>query len=245
MPPRNRHVPAIATLCAAICTMHVASARADEHEILRGQRMLSAALASSAIEHSANQDVSTPRTPEQQLLMFVISPRYNAYLWAHPETLPYVVDRAVEPGFLLAAYQATWRPEAYLHFLSGWTDIEKLRAYFELVDPNVIVTWATTASDPTMRSGAYTRLSDAGKLARWVKFAMGGRLPDVIEPAKAAATYTAWLSLSLDARMSRQLRDSVRVLNPAQHLVMANAVMDAGMHALQRFVLPYPDALDP
>lgn len=234
MPPENRWSILVALSLAIVFLAPGPHARADNFDIARGQRMLSAALASSAIEHSAGEDVTTPRTPDQQMLMFLISPRYNAYLWAHPETLPHVVDRAAEPGFLIAAYQATWRPDAYLHFLNGWMDIEKLRTYFELIDPHVMVTWA----DPRIWITIPARLADQGRIARWTHFAMGGRLPELVEPALSADTYAAWLMLPFDARSATRLREPLRVVNPVQPLIMADAIMDSGMRALRRFAEP-------
>lgn len=45
-----------------------------------GHRRLGVALASSATELKAGREVSTSRTPEEMLLMFLINPRYNAFV---------------------------------------------------------------------------------------------------------------------------------------------------------------------
>jgi hypothetical protein len=155
MPPRNERLSLCQSLRIVLVSLLTtclvpadSTVGADNFDPVRGKRVLGAALASSAIELSAGEERSTPRAPEQLLLMFLINPRYNAYLWRHPETMPSLADRMSEPGFALAAYQAVMKPDSYLHFLKGWTDIEKLRGYFEIMDPAVIQGWAGAAMNP-------------------------------------------------------------------------------------------------
>jgi hypothetical protein len=216
-----------------------------DFDALRGKRVLGAALASSAMEHSAGEDVSTPRTPENLLLMFLISPRYNAYLWKHPETMPNLMDRMTEPGFMLATYRATMQPEACLHFLQGWTDLEKMRSYFEMLDPKVILAWAGAAADPASYRAMFERLSDPGKLRNWMTFAMGSRVQEILEPLLSPQTYVLWLTLPFSPATATQLQGPMRMLNPAQPLIMASTMLDSGMQAMQRFISPASPISDP
>jgi len=81
LPSRRQRLQIVLVSLLTVCLLPQDSAAgADDFDPVRGKRVLGAALASSAMEHSAGQDISTPRTPEQLLLMFLINPRYNAYL---------------------------------------------------------------------------------------------------------------------------------------------------------------------
>lgn len=219
-------------------TLAAGLARAEDFDPARGKRVLGATLASSAMEHNADKEFSTPRTPEELLLMFLINPRYNAYLWRHPETLPSLMDRMIEPGFILATYQAALRPDSYLHFLKGWTDIEKMRGYFEIMDPAVFVGWAGAAMSPVGYLAMAQRLAAPGKLRNWTVFALGGRLPEMIQPVANPEMYAAWFTLPVDPDTHAQLQGPMRILNPAQPMVMWSAAMDSGLQALRRFAMP-------
>lgn len=231
--PRFRFLPPLVALVLA-----AGGAHAEDFDPARGKRVLGAALASSAMEHNADKEFSTPRTPEELLFMFLINPRYNAYLWRHPETLPSLMDRMTEPGFLLAAYQAALRPESYLHFLKGWTDIEKMRSYFEIMDPAVFVGWAGAAVSPFSYLAMAQRLTAPEKLRNWTGFAFGGRLPEMIQPVANQDMYMAWFSLPVNPHTYAQLQGPVRMLNPVQPLVMWSAAMDSGLEAIRRFTMP-------
>lgn len=227
----------LAFLIALLAVLSSPPASAD-FDAVRGKRVLGAALASSAMEHSGGEDLSTPRTPEQLLLMFLVSPRYNAYLWTHPETMPSLMNRMSEPGFLLAAYQAAMQPEIYLHFLQGWTDLEKMRSYFEILDPAVCLAWGSLATSPASYISMYERMSDPVKLRNWMTFAMGSRIPEMLQPVVSPQTYTTWLTLPFNPRTAADLQGPMQMLNPMQPMIMWNTVVDSGMQAMQRFISP-------
>ncbi len=228
-----RLLPLLAALALA-----AGLARAEDFDPARGKRVLGAALASSAMEHNADQEFSTPRTPEELLLMFLINPRYNAYLWRHPETLPKLADRMSEPGFMLAAYRAALRPDSYLHFLKGWTDIEKMRSYFEIMDPAVFVGWAGAAMNPSAYLTLFEYLAAPAKMSNWMSFAMGGRLPEMVQTVASPETYLAWLTLPANPNTMIQLQGPMRMLNPMQPALMGGAVMESGLEAMRRFLAP-------
>lgn len=222
-----------------------ADALAGDFDAQRGRRMLSGALASSAMEHTGSGDVSTPRTSEQLLLMFLISPRYNAYLWSHPETIPSVLDRISEPGFLVAAYHYGVQPEPYLHFVKGFTDIEKLRSYFEILDPAVFKSWIAASTDPASWLAVYRHFSDPVKLRNWQAFMMAGRLPELAGPWMVPDTYMAWMPPPANPDTWRQLEGPLRMINPMQPMIVWNAAMDSGARAMRRFVTTQAPATDP
>lgn len=210
---------------------------ADNFDAVKGRRMLGIALASSAMEHSQGQDISTPRTPEQLLFMFLINPRYNAYLLKHPEVIPSLLDRMAEPGFLVATYQSVLHPEAYLHFLEGWTDVEKMRGYFETIDPAVLVTWAHILTNPGFYMALYEPLIAPRKLQAWINFMFGSRASDLLLPAFNPQTYLTWLTLPFNPALLRHIEGPLRLANPMQWFAIAGAVMQSSLQATQRFAV--------
>jgi len=235
---RKRLQLALVSLLSILLVPADSAASADSFDPVRGKRVLGAALASSAMEHSAGEEFSTPRTPEQLLLMFLINPRYNAYLWRHPETMPSLAERMIEPGFALATYEAALRPESYLHFLKGWTDIERLRSYFEVLDPDVVLAWAGAAMNPAFYGAMVERVAAPGKVRNWTLFALGTRVPEMVWPMANPATWVSWLTLPVNPNTYLQLQGPMRMVNPLQPLVMAGAAMDSGKEALRRFIEP-------
>ncbi len=242
---RNHLQFVLGFLLTAYLAMAGSAAGTDDFDPVRGKRVLGAALASSAMEHSAGQDISTPRTPEQLLLMFLINPRYNAYLWRHPETMPSLFDRMSEPGFALAAYQATMEPDSYLHFLKGWTDIEKLRGYFEIMDPAVFLGWAGAAMNPNSYMAMYQSMAAPEKMRNWMLFALGSRIPEIVLPVANPQTYLDWMTLPVNPNTYRQLQEPMRMLNPLQPVILWNAMLESGLQAMGRFVSPNFTSVNP
>lgn len=225
-------------LLAALTLGHIAHAAADGFDARKGRRLLGAALSSSAVEHTLGGDVSTPRTPEQLLLMFLINPRYNAYVVKHPEVVPSLLDRMAEPGFLIAMYQAALDPEAYLHFLEGWTDVEKMRSYLEVLDPAVFMAWANTLSNPGFYMALYDYMAEPRKLRAWIAFALGSRLNELVAPPLDPRAYLTWLTLPLNPKLMSHLQGPLRLTNPAQWFTIAGTLMASGQEAIVRFAAP-------
>lgn len=245
MPSRNEHssvrhgLRAFLVCLLIICLSPVdAGARTDGFDPVRGKRIMGAALASSAMEHSAGAEFSTPRTSDQLLLMFLINPRYNAYLWRHPETMPSVADRMTEPGFLLAVYQAAMEPASYLHFLKGWTDIERLRGYFEIMDPAVFLAWVGAAMDLNSYAAMHERMAAPEKLRNWMLFALGSRMPEILHPVATPKTVLDWITLPVNPETYRQLQGPMRMLNPMQPLILWDALFESSQQAMRRFLSP-------
>ncbi len=237
-PPAAGRRPRLKGLLAGLALVLSVHAVAADFDARPGRRMLGAALASSATELSQGREISTPRTPEQLLLMFLVNPRYNAYLWKHPEVMPHLMDQMAEPGFLVAMYQTALHPEAYLHFLEGWTDIEKLRSYFEMMDPAVMLAWAGAMSSPAFYVALFAPMAEPRKYQAWAAFMMGSRLPDFAAPLLDPQTYLTWLTLPLNPALMSHLQGPLRLLNPARWFGMAGTAMDSGNQAVQRFAAP-------
>lgn len=204
-------------------------------DLRHGQRKLGVALASSATELKAGREVSTPRTPEALLLMFLINPRYNAFLLKNPEVVPSVIDRMTEPGFAVAVYQAALHPKPYLHFADGWTDPEKLRSYVEVFDPKVILAWARALSNPGYYTEILLPLADQRKLLAWAAFLLGSRTPELVGPLIDPHTYLAWLTLLVNPDLAAHLAGPLRMMNPAQWFALLGTLMVSGQQAIRRF----------
>lgn len=200
-----------------------------------GKRKLGVALASSATEHMAGREVSTPRSPEALLLMFLINPRFNAYVLKNPEVMPSLMDRVTEPGFAVAVYQSALQPTAYLHFIDGWTDAEKLRSYFEVMDPRVILAWARALSHPGYYAELVAPMADQRKVLAWAAFLLGSRMPDFVGPPLDYRTYLNWLTLPVNPDLTGHLAGPLRMANPAQWVAMLGTMMVSTRQALQRF----------
>jgi hypothetical protein len=213
-------------------------AEADPFDSRQGRRMLGAALASSALEHTLAGEVSTPRTTSELLLMFLINPRYNAYVLKHPQVLPSLLDRMMEPGFQVALFQGALHPEAYMHFLAGWTDMEKMRSYFEVMDPAVFLAWARTLSSPGFYLALYEPLAAPEKSRSWGGFMLGSRLPDFLTMGLNPRTYLAWLTLPFNSDLMGHLEGPLRMMYPTQWATIAGTLMQSGQQAVNRFAAP-------
>lgn len=207
--------------------------------------MLSSALASSAQELTGGEELSTPRSSEQHLLMFLINPRYNAYLWGRPEIFPSLVDRMSEPGFIVGTMNSVIQPEPYFHFVKGFTDLEKMRSYFELLDPMVIRNWAAAVASPASWLALYGHMSEPAKWRNWMAFATGAHWPEMLRPISDRQTYAAWMTLPINPETYRQLQGPLRMANPWQPLIVMGVMTNSGVQAVQRFTSPVDSTTPP
>ncbi|MGO9445374.1 MAG: hypothetical protein ACLPXB_11440 [Thiobacillaceae bacterium] len=210
----------------------------DEPDLGRAKQKLGQAMTSSALEREAGEDVATPRTPSELLVIFLANPKYNAYVLRNPDVLPALMDRITEPRFFMAGWGTAAAPEVYLNFMQGWTDIEKMRSYWEVADPEVISAWWLQMGNPNFYAVLVRAMTNPGKLGRWAAFLTNPAGAAKGPPCGPEETFHAWFSLPWNPTLYRHLETPIHWLSPAQPGTVAAAFMGSASLAWRRFEAP-------